>query len=382
MQSARSRRAPTSESLCIAMPPTSPTMKAVVLSVDDAGNRRLRLDNAYPKPVPTKGEVLLEVILAGICDTDLEIQHGYKSLSRLVLGHEFVARLVQFGPDCASTSHLKEGDRVVAEINCVPHGSLSRTAFERAQDCYRTALGIFGRDGVFAEFVCVPLENVHKVPDHVPDIDAVLVEPLAAACQIYEQIEVSGIEKIAIVGAGRLAWLVAQTMVLRAKDVTVFTFADSCEGKQNGVSDEHLASLCDVKLMSAADVCSIPSLQNHFDVVVECSFKPSGVGIALQLVKPRGTIVLKSATAPAKGTNASDLSLAVVKEVNLVGSRCGPFPVALKLLAEKRVTPAKLPREIQSVECVAEAFERTRQADSLKVLLQMSRMTLRAAASA
>ncbi|MCP4420064.1 MAG: alcohol dehydrogenase catalytic domain-containing protein, partial [Chloroflexi bacterium] len=263
-------------------------------------NGELTVRKNYPKPEPAADEALLRVTLAGICSTDLEMVKGYVSEFTGVLGHEFVG-VVEAAAD---KSWL--GQRAVGSINigcqicaiCLRHGS---------EHCLeRRVLGIHHRDGVFAEYVAVPLRNLHRIPDDVPDRRAVFTEPLAAAMKIREQVVVGPSLKTAVIGPGRLGLLIAQVLQLAGGDVTVLgRRASSLElpvalGLQTGLVDNFT--------------------DNQFDFVVEVTGNPAGFSQALRLIRPLGTIILKSTFAE---DSQLDLSKIVVGEINVIGSRCG-----------------------------------------------------------
>lgn len=351
-------------------------MNAITVSFGSDGHRVMQVEKDFPKPSPGPGELLLKVILAGICGTDLEILEGYKSIEdKLILGHEFVGRLCEFGPESEwiNTRQLSLGDRVVAEINCVPFGcKSSRNSSERAQDRTRTAMGIFGRNGAFSEYVTVPIENVHRVPDDVLDEDAVFAEPLAAACQILEQIHLPPSNKIGVLGAGKLGWIVAQVLLAFGKDVTVVA-RESCPRSLSGAgqpSNDDLARHYGAKLVAIQPPGKLAGLEDHFDNVVDCTGNSRGLETAINIVKPRGTVILKSTTAVSETFGGIDLTPVVVKEIRIVGSRCGPFPVALRLLKRKSVTPSRLVRVVMSPHRAQEAFKRAGEKGSLKILIR------------
>lgn len=337
-------------------------MKAVTVAIAEDGTRNVCFDPTFPTPEPAEGEVLLKIIKAGICGTDLEILQGYKHLDKTqVLGHEFVGQVVKFGLHVAPEhlERLRENMIVVAEINCVsPENTTSRTAFERAQDPRRTALGVFGRDGAFAEFLCVPAENVHVVPSNMPLDRAVFAEPVAAACQIAEQLHIPSSSTIAVLGAGRLGCVVA--MVLRAlgKDVVVL----ARRALRKGID-------LPVQILSQIN---LEDLRDRFDVVVDCTGQPDGLYSAIDFVKPRGSIVLKSTSAATpKGGTGLNLTPVVIKEVSIVGSRCGPFPVALRLLSSGLLPVETLISHKYDIEDANKAFQRASERGVIKVILDI-----------
>jgi threonine dehydrogenase-like Zn-dependent dehydrogenase len=307
----------------------------------------LRLREDLPRPEPPPGEARVDVLLAGICNTDLELTRGYYPYAG-ILGHEFVG-LVASSPSAPEW----EGRRVVGEINaacgaCEPCRSGWRTHCER-----RTVLGIKARDGCFADALLLPLGNLHAVPDSLTDEEAVFVEPTAAALQVQEQVKVSPGMRVVVVGAGKLGQLVARTLCLTGCDLLVV-----------GRSRSSLDRLAGLPLRTA--LAAEPALARA-DLVVECTGDPEGFLLARRAVRPRGTIVLKSTH---RGETAVNLSSVVVDEVSLVGSRCGPFAKALELLARRLVDTGSLVDSRYPLRAGLEAFERAALPGVLKVLLR------------
>ena len=319
-------------------------MRALV--VDQAKPGGVALVEDYPDPRPAPGEVLVRVDLAGICATDLELARGYMDHTG-VLGHEFVGTVVR-------GSDTLKGQRVVAEINCVGPGSTTRNADARKHAPGRTVLGIAGRDGAFAEYLVVPAENCHLVPNEVSDQQAAFTEPLAAACQVIKDHPVRPDTRVAVLGTGRLGLLCAQVLA-----------GQSCRLSAIGRNAETLA-VCRRMGLPTRDVARVEP-NGDYDLVVECTGSPDGLRLALKLVRPRGTIVLKSTYAR---TPNVDLSLIVVNELVLAGNRCGPFPEALRLLREKRVRVDEMISGVFPLTRAAEAFEAARDPQNLKILLQ------------
>lgn len=308
----------------------------------------------YPAPEPAPGEALIRVTRAGICNTDVEILRGYFGF-RGVLGHEFVGVVAATHPVQGCAAAVAVGDRVVGEINCVRCDSPSRTYAERAQDPNRTTLGIDRRDGAFAEYVAVPLVNLHPVPDAVSDDEAVFVEPLAAACQILEQVHVRPTDRVAVLGDGKLGLLCAQVLhASSACDLVVL-------GKHPAKLDVARARGIPAQLASEAPV-------RAFDIVVECTGSPSGFEHARQLLRPRGTLVLKSTY---HGLPQVNLTMVVVDEITIVGSRCGPFAAALRLLAQRRVDVRPLIHARYPLAQGEQAIEHAQRPGVLKVLLDI-----------
>ena len=300
----------------------------------------------HPDPVPAAGECLVRVRLAGICATDLHIVDGYMGFAG-VLGHEMVGA-VESGPA------EWRGKRVVCEINCVCR-KCDMCQAGLANHCRnRTVMGILGRDGCFADLVAVPVRNLHLVPDAVPDDEAVFVEPLAAAYQIVAQCPLDAKARVTVVGSGRLGLLVAQVIATFGCKLTVVgRNAMTLEmSEKRGVQGIHVNDL-------------VP--RNDHDLVVECTGSPEGLDIAAALVRPRGTIVLKS-TYP--GPGGGNLAPIVVNEVTVLGSRCGPFPEAINALARKAVDVRFMISRTYPLREAATAFEASHAPHTVKILLR------------
>jgi len=297
-------------------------------------------------PKPEKlGEALIRIRKAGICGTDLELVKGYYPYTG-VPGHEFVGEVIE-SPDPAWI-----GKRVVGEINAVC-GVCEQCRSGRRTHCEdRTVLGIVNRDGVFAEFTTLPLDNLHWVPDEVSDEAAVFTEPLAAALEIQQQVQIHPTDRVLLIGAGRLGQLIAQTLVLTGCDLRV-------------VARHSLQK----NLLTKRGICLIDAEEvQHwkYDLVVEATGSPSGFELARKALRPRGTLVLKSTY---KGDVTVNFSPIVVDEIQLIGSRCGPFEPALRLLANKQVDPTPLIAEEYSLRDGLKAFSEAEKTGMLKVLL-------------
>lgn len=282
----------------------------------EGGEVRVRSD--LPVPRPEKGEALVRVSMAGICNTDQELVSGYYPF-RGVLGHEFVG-VVEVCPDDRDW----EGRRVVGEINAVCGTCLWCLEGSSSHCPNRTVLGIVGRDGVFAEYFVLPVRNLHAVPESVSDRAAVFAEPLAAACRILEQVAVSPWHRVLVLGAGKLGQLVARVLVLTGAAVRVVARHPR---QQEALAAAEIAQF---------DAATEPA---GFDLAVDCSGTAAGLRDAVRLVRPSGTVVLKSTY---QGTGDLDFSSVVVDEIRLVGSRCGPFAPALEMLEQGRVNPEPL----------------------------------------
>lgn len=308
----------------------------------------LRYDPAYPDPQPPAGEALVRVRLAGVCATDRELLRGYMGF-RGVLGHEFVGEVVQ-SPDPAWI-----GRRVVGDINAACYACPTCLAGRRTHCPNRTTLGITGRDGAFADALCLPLPNLHPVPAHVPDEMAVFAEPLAAACEILEQVAIRPTDRVIVVGDGKLGLLVAAVLRLTGADLTLV--------------GRHRAKLAIAESWGIATASAAAgSAGVQADVVVDCAGGPGGFALASQMVRPKGTLVLKSTY---YGELGLDMSALVVREITVVGSRCGPFAPALRLLASGLVDPTPLISACYPLAEGAAAFQRASEPGVLKVLLEL-----------
>lgn len=300
-----------------------------------------------PMPVPAQGEALVRVLAAGICNTDLEIIKGYMGFQG-VLGHEFVG-IVEQAPNPQLV-----GKRVVGEINCVCH-TCQYCQLEMPHHCLnRTVLGILGRDGAFAEYLVLPEENLHLVPSSIRDDVAVFTEPVAAACRILEQVAVREDDRVVVLGDGKLGQLIAQVLWLHAKNLV-------CVGR-HGWKLELLARL-GIRTAHADD-----PVERGADIVVEATGSYAGFSRALELVRPEGTVVLKTTVAH---PTALDLSAPVINEVRVIGSRCGPFRPALEALSLGNVEVRPMISEAYQLADAGLALQRAAQPGIMKVLLHM-----------
>jgi threonine dehydrogenase-like Zn-dependent dehydrogenase len=283
--------------------------------------RRLSLRD-LDVPTPPTGEVLVRVLAAGICNTDIELTRGYYSYAG-VPGHEFVGEV--------------DGKRVVGEINAVCHDCDACRAGRRTHCEKRTVLGIINRNGAFAEYLTIPRENLHEVPDSLSTEEAVFVEPLAAALEIQQQVRIAPGDRVLVVGNGKLGHLIVQTLALTGCSLSVVGRGDAAPPAQS------------------------------FDIAVECSGDAAGFDTARAALRPRGTLVMKSTYAGALTVNASSL---VVDEITLVGSRCGPFEPAIALLAEKRVDVRPLLHATYALDDAIAAFEHAQRRGVRKVIVR------------
>src|ERR1700737_3450653 len=290
------------------------------------------------KPLPKlrPGWALVRVRLAGICNTDIEILRGYHDF-RGTPGHEFVGEVAEVRGVSERERARWLGRRVVGEINvtCSAYGYRPLCTFCRrglkTHCTRRTVLGIVAHDGAFAEYLALPLENLHVVPDSVSDEQAVFVEPLAAACEILDQIDIEKFREAAVLGDGKLAQLVARVLRTRLSRVVMY-------GKHE--KKLALARIGGVKTKRVrGNVADLKRLNENYALVVEATGSPRGLILAQHLTEPRGTLVLKSTFHGAAPVETWPI---VVKELTLVGSRCGPFAKALALLRSGKVDPRPL----------------------------------------
>lgn len=313
-------------------------------------NKKLSLRKAVPVPQPSPGQALIKLRLAGICSTDLEMVRGYYPFTGIP-GHEFVGQVVDIPGNALAAEHWA-GKRVVGEIN-LTCGECEACLNGRPTHCERrSTLGIFAHQGVFAEYLTLPVKNLHIVPDSVPDEAAVFTEPLAAALEIQEQISIRPTDRVLVVGAGRLGLLIAQTLALTGCNLSVAVRRDA---------QQLLLESWNIHAVAEED---IPS--GRMDIVVDATGSPSGFALARRALRPRGVLVLKSTYA---GDMAINFSSLVVDEITLVGSRCGPFAPALELLARRQVDPLPLIQARFSLLDGIRAFEFAARPGVLKVLL-------------
>lgn len=322
-------------------------MKAIVFNDKDG----LHLDNNYKKPVPQKGEALIKVTLAGICNTDYEITKGYMGYNG-ILGHEFIGTVEEINDE----DKLLLGKRVTAEISYgCNNPECEWCAVKNYRHCPdRHTLGIWRKDGCFAEYVTMPLNVLFEIPENVEDEQAVFVEPLAAACEITEQLHIQPIQRVVVLGDGKLGLTTALTLSAQGLDVTLI-------GKHQNKLD--IAKNQGVKTQLLQDT----KIENIYDVVVEATGSVSGFETSLSLVKPRGVLVLKSTIATGKELNLAPI---VINEITVLGSRCGQFPPALNLLAKHRIDFKPFISAVYSIDDAIEAFEANKSKETLKVLIK------------
>lgn len=289
----------------------------------------------------------MRVVLAGICNTDIEIVRGYMGF-RGVPGHEFVGIVEQ------ASEPEWIGRRVAGEINC-SCGTCRHCRQGLANHCpNRTVLGIVGRDGAFAEYLALPVDNLHEIPPEISDVQACFVEPLASACRILDQLHIRPADSVIVLGDGKLGLLAAQVISLTGASVLVV--------------GEHRRKLSLLEGLGIPTRLAGDYDGTEVDIVVECTGNPAGLRAAQSMVKETGTIVLKSTF---QGDGAFAQSELVVDEMRLIGSRCGPFPAAIRLLRRRVVEVDSLVDTVFSIEEGVEAFERARSGDVVKVLLSI-----------
>ena len=323
-------------------------MRALVLT--DSGPV---LVSDYPIPQPGDGEALIKVRMTGICATDLQLVAGYKGGYRGVLGHEFVGEVVE-----APGFEEWIGRRVVGELN-VGCGECDLCQSGLRKHCHRRkALGIMGLDGALADYLVLPVANLHHVPDQMPDNHAVFTEPCAAALRIIEQLPGIGNLKVMVVGDGRLGLLVSQALSTTGCDLTVV-----------GHNAQKLALLQEMGIpcVLIADERELREYRYSVDVAVEVTGSYSGFDVALNLVRPAGTLVLKSTLAG--GVRALNVSRVVVDEITVIGSRCGPFRPAIDMLLREAVVVEPMIHACYNLNDVLEALDFAGQKGTLKVLV-------------
>lgn len=316
-------------------------------------NHGLKIDE-FTRPNVPAGEALIKVELAGICNTDIELCRGYMNFTG-VLGHEFVGAVEELGPG-ASEEECSAwlGKRVVGEINC---GCMTCEWCKKhdSRHCVpRTVLGIDRRDGVFAPYTVLPVRNLYEVPANVSNEAAVFTEPLAAAWEIIEQLHIDPSCRAAILGDGKLGLMAAMVLNLCGCKLTLV-----------GKHKEKLAIAEKLGINTVMLNDYVPSFSE--DIVVEATGSPDGLLSAMNSVRPRGTIVLKSTVAADSKLNLAPI---VVNEITVLGSRCGPFAPALRSLGRGFIDPRPLISAVFPLERGLEAFEAAKSKNSIKVLIK------------
>jgi threonine dehydrogenase-like Zn-dependent dehydrogenase len=317
-----------------------------------------------PRPRLRRGWALVRVRLVGICNTDVELLYGYYNF-RGVPGHEFVGTVEQLHRASAREKKKWLGRRVCGEINisCRALGRRPICDFCRrglkTHCARRTVLGIIGHPGAYAEYLTLPLENLHAVPNRVHDEQAVFVEPLAAACEILEQVNVRKCSAAAVLGDGKLAQLIARVLQTAIPRVVMY-----------GKYEKKLALARRDKIQTKkvrGDTSDLKRIKENYRLVVEATGSPSGLALAQHLTEPRGTLVLKSTFHGAAPVETWPL---VVKEITVVGSRCGPFAKAIALLRSGRIDPIPLITRTFSLSDAPAAMRFAQKSGVMKVLLQ------------
>ncbi len=310
---------------------------------------KLYFRQAAPEPKTSAGEVLLEVEAAGICSTDLEIMKGYMGFEGIP-GHEFVGRVVK-GPD------ELVGKKAVSEINCVC-GKCKMCRGGLSTHCTnRQTIGIYNHNGAFAERISVPVENIHILPEDFSNDQAIFIEPLAAAFQICRQIDITGLEKAAVIGDGRLGLLVVQALGTKVVKENLLLL---------GKHQEKLDII--EKLGFQGFLPDELQVKPEWDIVVDCTGKSSGFETAVNMLRPRGTLILKSTFVPDK---AIDLSPVVINEIQIIGSRCGPFEEAIRALEAGRVSTAGMITGRYKLKDGIEAFHAASRPEHVKVKIEI-----------
>ncbi|MCK5511784.1 MAG: alcohol dehydrogenase catalytic domain-containing protein [Thermodesulfovibrionia bacterium] len=310
--------------------------------------KRLKYISDYPLPRRGRNEALIKVTHAGICNTDIEITRGYIKFEG-VPGHEFVGIVER----CSQKNLI--GKRVVGEIN-ITCGHCSFCKEQMQNHCPdRSVLGIFNKDGVFAEYITLPVRNLHLLPDSISSEEAVFIEPLAAVFEITRQVEIMPYHKVCVLGDGKLGLLAGQVISLKGCDLMVV-----------GRHKDKLSLL--KKRGIKTELCSQFN-KKGFDIVVDCTGSPTGIETALQIVRPGGKVIVKTTTA--RKTEV-DLNAIVVNELTLIGSRCGPFPWAIKAMERGNIDIKPFISKRFSLQDGVKAFKYTSKRNVLKVLLAIA----------
>jgi len=318
------------------------------------------------KPIPKlrHGWALVRVRLAGICNTDVEILRGYHAF-RGTPGHEFVGEAAEVAGVSRAARKRWVGKRVAGEINvsCMAYGFRPLCGFcKRGLKTHcerRTVLGIVAHDGAFAEYLALPLENLHLVPSNVSDEKAVFVEPLAAACQILDQLDIRKFPKAAVLGDGKLAQLIARVLQAAGSRVVLYgKHADKLTlARRAGIGTKQVRG----------DASDLERVKENYQLVVEATGSPTGFALAQRMTEPRGTLLLKSTFHGAAPVEAWPI---VVKEITVVGSRCGPFAKAIALLRSGKVDPTPLISRSFAMKDAPAAIAYAQKRGVLKVLLK------------
>ncbi len=299
----------------------------------------------YPVPKPKCNEALIRITMAGICNTDLEIMKGYLDFKG-VPGHEFVGIVEK------SEEKKWEGKRVAGEIN-IGCGVCSYCLSRMKNHCpNRSVLGILKKDGTFADYITLPVSNLHAIPDSVSDEEAVFIEPIAAAFEISLQVNIKPGDNVCVLGDGKLGILAGQVLSLTGCNLTVI-----------GHHEEKLSILSQIGIHTSLN----EDISDKFDVVVDCTGSPSGLKKSLALAKPKGKVILKTTLAKREPV---DLNAVVINEIDLIGSRCGPFAPAIRALQKKLIDTRSLISKTYFLDEGTEAFKYASQKGVLKVILK------------
>jgi threonine dehydrogenase-like Zn-dependent dehydrogenase len=335
-----------------------------MLSFVVRGKKLAEVRKPLPKLQP--GWALLRVRLAGICNTDVEILRGYHGF-RGTPGHEFVGEVVDIAGVSTAAKKRWVGKRVAGEINvaCAAYGLRPVCDFckrgLKTHCARRTVVGIVAHDGAFAEYLTLPLENLHIVPPNVSDEKAVFVEPLAAACQILDQVSIRAFSSAAVLGDGKLAQLIA--MVLQAAGTRVILYGKHANklalARSAGVATKRVRG----------DATDLTLVSETYRLVVEATGSPTGLALAQRMTEPRGTLVLKSTFDGAAPVETWPI---VVKEITVVGSRCGPFAKAIALLRSGQADPVPLISRTFRLKDASAALAHAQKRGVMKVLLRNS----------
>lgn len=309
------------------------------------GTLQLRTDLFLPVRPP--GEALIKVLMAGVCQTDIEITKGYMAFKG-IMGHEFVGMVEE------ADSGFLIGKRVVGEINCACLTCENCAAGLFNHCTNRSVLGISGRDGAFAEYLLLPERNLHLVPDSISNEEAVFVEPLAACYRILDQVPVSANARVLVLGDGRMGLLCSQVLHHAQTVVTVL-------GRHN----EKLSIL---KKLGINTKLSSDELYESFDLVVDCTGSAAGLSAALHFTKPQGTMIIKSTVAEQR---TIDFNAVVINEIQLRGSRCGPFAPAIEALQKKKIAVVPLISAIFPLDQAIRAVEAASQKQNIKILIEI-----------
>ena len=335
-----------------------------MLSFQVANHRLVAVQKPLPRLRP--GWALIGVRLAGICNTDVEILRGYHQF-RGTPGHEFVGEVVKVAGGSAQMRKRWMGKRVAGEINvaCSAYGYKPACTFcqrdLKTHCARRTVLGIVAHDGAFAEYLALPLENLHVVPKNVSDAQAVFIEPLAAACQILAQLNIRKFPTAAVLGDGKLAQLIA--LVLQAAGTRVVLYGKHA----NKLAYARMAGIATKKVHG--DAGDLRRVSENYRLVVEATGSPTGLALAQHMTEPRGTLLLKSTFHGAAPVETWPI---VVKEITVVGSRCGPFAKAIALLRSGKVDPTPLISRTFPLQDAPQAIVYAQKHGVMKVLLATS----------